>query len=222
MIKMLIFLMILCPPCAYASTETLVNVTIGKVSQVSFPLNIAKVIKGGSADSILVEALDRDLYIMPKSDSPANIFVTDVAGASYALNLQIAKVHDVSVLINQDKIRSRSNYAVNNMMLIMKEMLLGHELVGADQIKLNYVIQLKNSPISLEFLYAYEYPSLTAYIIQAKNLANKMTVVPVEHLSLGRVLGIASDTDTLMPKGQEGDHTNIYMIKAKSYGNVLK
>ena len=198
---------------AMAAQATLVHVSIGKVSQVSFPENIAKVVKGGAPDSVLVEAMDNMLYILPKINTPADLFVTGISGTSYPLNLKISQNHDLDVVVGTGKANSFKGSF--NVMDLMKDVLLGNEPVGSTTIKVNRTIKMKDVPLELNIKTAYDFPTVTVYVLTARNLINNMVVVPVEQITLGKTLAIASQADTLTPNGQEGDQTNIYLITAK-------
>lgn len=196
-----------------AAEVTTVHVNVGKVSEVSFPENISKVIKGGAADSILVEAVDRTLYILPKSNTPADIFVTGASGTSYPLSLQISQAHDLSVVIGG---KTNSFKGDLNVMDLMKDVLLGNIPAGSTQISLHRTITLKDSPIELSFTHAYEFPTTIIYELSAKNLNNSATMVPIQQISYKGILAIASNSDILNPSGQEGDETKIWMITSKN------
>jgi hypothetical protein len=80
-------------------TPTEINVEVGKVTEVVFPQKVAKVIKGGLPDAILIEVLDSSVYLLPKAVNPPQIFVTTLSGVSYPLNLHISKEHDIKVQV---------------------------------------------------------------------------------------------------------------------------
>ena len=199
----------------WASSATIVHVSVGKVSEVKFPENIIKVVKGGASDSIMVEAIDNALYILPKNDTPSDVFVTVASGRSYPLDLKIAQTHDLNVTIEGGRSMSQGFSGVINVMGLMKDVLLGNEPAGATLIKIDRRLSLKDVPIELIFKKSYDYPTLSVYIIEARNLSRDLQIVPVEQISFKNITAIASSADTLDPIGQDGDRTNIYMIVTK-------
>lgn len=195
---------------------TTVHVAVGKVSEVFFQEKIAKVIKGGASDSVLVEVLDQSLYLLPKSNAPADIFVTTVSGRSYPLALTIAPQHDIKVEINGGSVSSISPGAGNDVMDVMKDILSGHEPPGSTALKVNRAdVLFKDSKIQLHVRSGYDLPALTAYILEAKNLTDNSVIVPIEQVTFPRLLAITSDRDMIAPKGREGDSTAVYLVVGK-------
>ena len=196
--------------------STTVHVSVGKVSEVFFPEKIAKIVKGGASDSVLVEVLDQSLYLLPKSNTPADIFVTTVSGHSYPLTLTIPPRHDIKVEIGGGSISSISPNAGSNVMDVMKDILSGHEPPGSTALKVNRAdILFKDSKIQLHVRSGYDLPALTAYILEAQNLTDNSVIVPIEQVTFPRLLAITSDRDMIAPKGREGDSTAVYLVVGK-------
>ena len=195
---------------------TVVHVTVGKVSEVFFPEKVAKVVKGGASDSVLIEVLDQSLYLLPKSNTPADVFVTTVSGRSYPLTLTIAPQHDIKVEINGGSVSSISPSAGNDVMDVMKDILSGHEPPGSTALKVNRTdILFKDSKIQLHVRSGYDLPALTAYILEARNLTDNSVIVPIEQVTFPRLLAITSDRDMIAAKGREGDSTAVYLVVGK-------
>ena len=196
---------------------TAVHVTVGKVSEVVFPEKVAKIIKGGAPDSVLVEVLDQSVYLMPKSDTPADIFVTGVSGRSYPLNLSIAPQHDIRVEIGGSSVLSYSVESANNSAMdVMKDILAGHEPAGATALKGDHGgVLFKDGQIQLSVRSGYDLSTLTVYILEAHNLTDNSVIIPLEQFSFPRLLAAASDRDMIAPKGQEGDRTAVYLVVGK-------
>ncbi len=211
----IVMILILVTHYCFAAEATTVHVSVGKVSEVSFPENIAKVVKGGAADSILVEAMDSALYILPKTDTPSDIFVTGVSGRSYPLNLKVSGAHDLNVVIGGGKTAAKGYQGGINVMDVMKDVLLGHEPAGATVLKIDRKITLKDDPIELRFVAAYDFPIMSVYIIKARNLSDNIAIVPTEKIMFKGLSAITSQSDTLNPTGTDGDQTTMYMIVNK-------
>ena len=194
---------------------TAVRVAVGKVSEVVFPEKVAKVIKGGVPDSVLVEVLDQSVYVMPRSNTPADIFVTGVSGRSYPLNLSIAPQHDIRVEMGGSSVLSHPAESANGAMDVMKDILAGHEPAGAAALKGGGTVLFKDSQIQLSVRSGYDLPALTGYVLEARNLTDNSVIVPVEQMAFPHLLAAASDRDMLAPKGQEGDHTMVYAVVGK-------
>lgn len=204
------------PATGGAEPGTTVHVAVGKVSEVFFPEKVAKVIKGGASDSVLVEVLDQSLYLLPKSNTPADIFVTTVSGRSYPLTLTVAPQHDVKVEIGGDSVSSISPSSGNDVMDVMKDILSGHEPPGSTALKTGRAdVLFKDSQIQLHVRSGYDLPALTAYILEAKNLTDNSVIVPIEQVTFPRLLAITSDRDMIAPKGREGDSTAVYLVVGK-------
>ena len=195
---------------------TAVHVAVGKVSEGFFPEKIAKVVKGGASDSVLVEVLDQSLYLLPKSNTPADVFVTTVSGRSYPLTLTIAPQHDIKVEINGGSVSSISPNAGSNVMDVMKDIRSEHEPPGSTALKVNRAdVLFKDSKIQLHVRSGYDLPALTAYILEARNLTDNSVIVPIEQVTFPRLLAITSDRDMIAPKGREGDRTAVYLVVGK-------
>lgn len=204
-----------CYDMAHAFPSTDVHVTAGKVSEVVLPEKVAKVIKGGAADSVLVEVLDDSVYIMPKSNAPADVFVTGVSGESYPLNLLISPQHDVRVQIKGPSVQKSSREARVEVMDVMKEMLLGHEPAGATLLKTVKTLAFDSQQIKLSVDQAYDLPHIAVYVLKAQNLIDNSVIIPLQQISFPHLLAAASDEDMLQPKGREGDTTKVYIIASK-------
>ncbi len=98
----------------------------------------------------------------------------------------------------------------------MKDILSGHEPPGSTALKVNRAdILFKDSKIQLYVRSGYDLPALTAYILEARNLMDNSVIVPIEQVTFPRLLAITSDRDMIAPKGQEGDHTAVYLVVGK-------
>ncbi len=204
-----------CCDLSHASSAIQVHVAVGKVSEVAFPQKIAKVIKGGMPDSVLVEVLDRSVYLLPKTNSPADIFVTLASGESYPLSLKISAEHDVRVDVDGHVLERIPGAAKVDAMDLMKVVLRGIEPAGATLLKGGQEISFDRSGIRIIVERIYDLPHLAAYILKASNQGNNSVVIPLQQVSFPNLLAIASDQDMLLAKGQDGDATNVYMIVGK-------
>ncbi len=196
---------------------TSIQVEVGKVTEVVFPMKVVKVVKGGSLDSVLVEVLDNSVYLLPKTDDPSDIFVTTTSGSSYPLNLHINKEHDIKVQIgsfNHSPSGSASG-AYLDVMDLMKDLLLQKEPAGATALPGGSQVLLANRQIQLRVDKAYELVDWKAYVLTAQNLMNNAVIIPVEQMSLPNLLAVSSDQDMLAAKGQQGDTTRVYVIVSK-------
>ncbi len=191
---------------------TQIRVANGKVTEVAFPQAVAKVIKGGAVDSLLVEVVDKSVYLLPKSDISADIFITTISGQSYPLHLVVADKQDVKVSIDQENVDRISQGSVFDSMGIMKDLLRGQIPQGASEIPGKGQVLLDNGNIQLNVKQVYEFPQGKAYILYALNLKNNGVIVPVQSISFPGLVAIASDSDFLNPKGQSGDQTQVYLV----------
>jgi len=191
---------------------TNVNVQIGKVTEIVFPSKIAKVVKGGDPESVLVEVLDNSLYVLPKTESPPDIFVTTVLGSSYPLNLHLAKEHDIKIQVAPSRPNQASSGQYLDVMDLMKDLLLDKEPAGATLLSQGGESILTNSQIQIKVSKAYELLNWKAYVLTAYNLSPNAVIVPIEQLSLPHLLAVSAEQEMLKAKGQEGDTTKLYMI----------
>lgn len=192
---------------------TAINVEVGKVSEVVFPDNVAKVVKGGEPNSILVEVLDNSLYILPKSENPADIFVTTSSGISYPLSLHLSKERDIKVQVGPVRKPSFStNKTYSDVMGLMKDLLLQKELPMATNLNQKGQVILSNGNIQLTIDKAYELGSWKAYVLKARNISRNAVIIPIEQMILPNLLAVSADQDNLSSLGQEGDSTNVYMV----------
>ena len=200
---------------AYAAPAMEVHVAVGKVSEVVFPEKVARVIKGGAADSLLVEALDNSVYVLPKTNTPADIFVTGVSGKSYPLDLVAAGQHDIRVEVAGPLV-SRVSREINiNAMDLMKEVLRGVEPAGATVLKSPYSMTLSDPQIKMTVEVIYDFPHIAAYIFKAQNLTDNSVIVPLQQIFFPNLLAVTCDQDMLKPEGQEGDAAKVYIVAGK-------
>ncbi len=200
----------------YAAPATTVHIGIGKVSEVVFPEKVAKIIKGGASDSVLVEVADNSVYILPKTTTPSDIFVTGESGQSYPLNLTLAGEHDVKVEIGGGAAVQRQTQDINiDTMDLMKDLLRGQEPAGAALIKGNTSILLADGQIKLTVETVYDFPHISAYILKAQNLIDNQVIIPIEQMTFPHLLAVSSDRDSLSAKGRANDSSKVYVIAGK-------
>ena len=199
-----------------------IQVEEGKVTQVEFPVKVAKVVKGGDPDSVLVEVLDNSVYLLPKTQTPSDIFVTTISGHSYPLTLHIGQNHDIKIKVGSFKNRqiSASRGYYSDVMDLMKDLLQGHEPAGATVLPATGQVLLSNDKIKLTVDKAYELSSWKAYVLIARNLINNAVIIPIEQMSLPDLLAVSSQRDMLAAKGREGDRAKVYVIVGKSNENT--
>ena len=193
-----------------------IHVATGRVTQVSFPEKVAKIIKGGGGDSVLVEVLDTAVFILPKKEHPADIFVTSISGQTYPLNLQISPTHDVKVDVAYafDGKRSQEENR-SDVIDLMKVLLQGGVPAGASVVESKEERLISDGQIQLILNTVFELPKLNGLILTAKNLTNNAVVLPIQGVHYPRLLAISSDQDTLTAKDQEGAYSKIYIVVGK-------
>ncbi|MBI3602721.1 MAG: type-F conjugative transfer system secretin TraK [Candidatus Omnitrophica bacterium] len=193
-----------------------IQVEVGKVTEVVFPAKVAKVVKGGAVDSVLVEVLDNSVYMLPKTDDPSDIFVMTTSGNSYPLNLHISREHDIKVQIGSFNHQPKFSAGVyGDVMDLMKDLLLQKEPAGATALPGGNQVLLANRQIQLKVDKAYELAGWKAYVLTARNLMNNAVIIPIEQMTLPNLLAVSSDQDMLAAKGQQGDAAKVYVIMSK-------
>jgi hypothetical protein len=200
--------------CALAKDEgkpTDINVEVGKVTEVVFPQKVVKVIKGGQPDSILVEVLDNSVYLLPKTEKPADIFVTTSSGNSYPLTLHLSLERDIKIQIASKGSNSSRN-VYTDVMDLMKDLLLHKEPSMATVLPQEGKVFLTNQEIEITVDKAYELGEWKAYVFTARNLIHNAVIVPIEQLALPNLLAVSADQDMLLAKGEQGDRVKVYMI----------
>lgn len=193
-----------------------IQVEVGKVTEIIFPDKVAKVVKGGSQDSVLVEVLDNSVYLLPKTDNLSDIFVTTITGNSYPLNFHVGSHHDIKVQVENARHQESGAFAeagsYSSVMDLMKDLLLDREPSGATVLPTKSQFLLSDKKLQLKVERNYELAGWRAYVLTAKNLMNNAVIIPLEQISLPNLLAISSDRDMLAARGQEGDTTKVYLI----------
>lgn len=205
-------------PVHAAPAPTAVNVAVGKMTQVDFPEAVAKVVKGGPPDAVLVEVAESSVFLVPQSMPPADITIIGTSGTSYPLRLVEAKDPDVRVVvapesISQSKSQRRERGGALDM---MKDLLLGRVPEGAAVHKQDKSMTLAQGNVVLVMDAVYELPHLTGYVFKASNQTDMVVVIPLQHITFPYLLAISSEADTLTPRGSAGDSARIYVIVGKS------
>jgi hypothetical protein len=191
--------------------STLIKVEIGKVTQVSFPEKVAKIVKGGQTDSVLVEVIDNAVYLLPKNDDLSNVFVTTISGVSYPLDLKISKDHDIHIQIGEAK-RSLSPSGYRDPIDLMKDLLLHKDPWNAVILPEQGKVLIAHDQVELTIEKAYEIGVWKAYVFLAKNVVNNSIILPIEQITFPNLLAVSCEQDMLYPQGQTGDSTRIFMI----------
>ncbi len=94
----------------------------------------------------------------------------------------------------------------------MRSLFLRQDVSGSSIMpNLNQEI-LNNGHIKLTLLTKYELPEVTAMVLTIQNLRKRSIVVPVQKISVPKLMAIASNEDILQANGQEGDQTLLFMI----------
>ncbi len=193
-----------------------INVASGKITEVIFPEKVAKIIKGGGADSVLIEVLDYSVFVLPKHESPADIFVTSVKGESYPLNLIMGKEHEAKVKITYafDPNRASGDNR-SDVMDLMKVLIQGRVPAGATVLEAKEQRPIAQGQIELTLNTVFELPKLNGLVLTAKNVSDNTVIIPIQAISYPRLLAISSDADSLNPMKQEGNQARIYMVVEK-------
>ncbi len=223
--RFLLSLVVLCLPIqAWAEVRNIyydgrpldINVASGKITEVIFPEKVAKIVKGGGADSVLIEVLDYSVFVLPKHESPADIFVTSVKGESYPLNLIMGKEHEAKVKITYafDPNRASGDNR-SDVMDLMKLLIQGRVPAGATVLEAKEQRPIAQGQIELTLNTVFELPKLNGLVLTARNITNNTVIVPIQSISYPRLLAISSEADSLSPDAQEGSSTRIYMVVEK-------
>lgn len=191
---------------------TEIKVEVGKVSEVVFPDRVVKVVKGGAPDSILVEVMDQAVYLLPKIESPADIFVTTSSGKSYPLLLKVAVERDIKVHVGGSSKRHGQAYGYTDVMDLMKDLLLGHQPVMSTPFGTQGDVFFETEDLKLVIERAYQMNAWRAYVLKMHNLTAQELIVPIERIVLPDLLAISADKDILSAKGQQEDKTLVYVI----------
>ncbi|MBF0490643.1 MAG: type-F conjugative transfer system secretin TraK [Candidatus Omnitrophica bacterium] len=191
-----------------------IKVEIGKVSEVAFPEKVSKVVKGGAPDSVLVEVLDHSVYLLPKTNPPADIFVTTTAGISYPLSLRISKERDIKVQVGVFHSGSpgSSSWGYGDVMDVMRDLLLKKEPAMATVLPQKGEVFLSNGQIRLTVDKAYELGRWKAYVLTARNQIKNAVIIPVQQITMPHLLAISTERDLLSARGREGDKAQVYII----------
>lgn len=195
---------------------TRIKVEIGKVSEVVFPERVVKVIKGGAPDSVLVEVMDTAVYLLPKTEHPADLFVTTSSQKSYPLMLEPSAERDIKVSVEGSSRQGVQNYAYADVMELMKDLLLGLEPRMASPAGKSGELLMENEYIKLVIERGYQLHPWRVYVLKVSNLTQNALVVPVERISLPDLLAVSVDKDMLAAKGENGDETLMYVIMGSS------
>lgn len=193
-----------------------INVSTGKITEVVFPEKVAKIIKGGEADSVMIEVLDYSVYVLPKKPFPADIFVISVTGTSYPVNLVMGHGLDTKVKVSysfeQNKGLNNRNYTVD----LIKVMMQGRVPAGASIIEGQEQTLIHNQQIKLKLDTIFELPQFKGFVMTAENLMDHAVIIPIQQIGFSNLLAISSGQDILGPQGKQGSRTKVYMVVAKT------
>jgi hypothetical protein len=193
-----------------------IKVELGKVTEITFPTKVAKVIKGGTQDSVLIEVLDNSIYLLPKSENVSDIFVTTISGDSYPLNLRLGSDRDIKIQVGnpvKGSSEHQSNYT--NVMDLMKDLLLNREPAGSTLLQGGGKLFLADKKMEIKVEKSYEIGDWRAYQLRVENLLSNAVIVPIEQISMPNLLAISCEQDMLSAKGQPGDSSKLYVITSQ-------
>ena len=199
----------------YSGGAINVNVTAGRTTEVVFPELIAQLLRSQVPGSIDLEVKDKSLYILPKAQSKADIFVRTVSNIEIPINIVFSEKHDIRVQVsysfdNVQKNKS-SGQPFNKAITLMKALIKGEDIIGATRYDVNEVV-LRNKYFKATLITKYELNNSVAMVLEIENLMNRSIITPVQHVHLKDMLAITSDLDILAPNGQADSKTNMYLI----------
>lgn len=189
-----------------------VNVAVGRVTELVFPKKVARIVKGGLTDSILVEVMENSVLLLPKNDNPPDVFVTNTSGSSYPLHLVISADYQAKLRVKEaftDDLTGKNNKSVLDLMKIMMQ---GRVPIQATVISSNEVRTIANGSIELKLNTTFELPRMKGLMLTATNLTDNTLILPIQSLASQGLLAIASEQDTLEAKGKIGSKTKVLMV----------
>jgi hypothetical protein len=197
----------------FNGSAIMVNVAIGRITEVIMPEKIAKVIKGGNADSILVEVLNNSIFLLPKTSDIPDIFVVTINGQNIPLHLFINQEFNERLEIQFTFSRTNQHMIPQQSALeLMKVMMQNKVPPGAEIQTKNQELKLFNDQLKLTLKTVFDLGAMQGLIFNAENLTNNMLIIPLEQLSYPGLIMIAAQKDSLEKRASKLDSTLMYMV----------
>jgi len=202
----------------YQGGSIAVNVAIGRTSEIVFPELIAQLLRSQIPDSIDLEVKGKSLYILPKVQSNADIFVRTVSNMEVPINLVFKEENDTQVRISyaidepqKTKVeRKKSNKAIS----LMKALIKKEDIGGSTRLDVNKVI-FENRYFRATLLTKYELNNAEGLIVEIENLLYRSIITPIQDINLKNLIAIAAENDLLAPCGEENSKTLLYLVLRK-------
>ncbi len=202
----------------YTGNLVRIKVAVGKTTEVVFPELVALLLRSQVPGSIDLEVKDKSLYILPKSQSQADIFVRTVGNTEVPVGIIFSENPDERVYVNYEpeghakgiNEKPLSNLAVG----LIRAMVRGEDIPGATRYDLNEVV-LHNASFAATIKTRYELNDSVALIVEIENRLDRSIITPVQQVHLKNLLAITSDKDILGPKGRPDAKTLMYLVLRK-------
>ncbi len=200
------------PVIYYDGRPLEVHVAVGRITEVIFPKKVARIIKGGAADGILIEVMDNSILLLPKNDTPPDIFVTNLTGDNYPLRLSFTGEYHAKVRVVEAFTDAAAKKGNNLALDLMKMMMQGRVPIQATVIASAKKRLVANGMLELTVNTILELPRIKGLLLTAENLSDNSLVVALQNISYPGLIAIASERDTLEAKGKPGSQTRVYMV----------
>ena len=195
-----------------------VNVKIGKTSEVIFPNAIAELLRSQVPGSVDLETKGKSLYILPKAESKADIYVRTIDDIEIPLSLEFSDSPDIQVFISDDTLKpsvnSNTKKESNLTYELLRTVINGREIPSATRTDPNQTV-FENKYFKAVLRTRYELTTKVVLIIDIENLLNRTILTPIQEVHLRNLLAISADRDILAPQGKENSKSTMYLVLGK-------
>lgn len=202
----------------YTGGPVNVQVAVGKTTEIVFPELIAQLLRGQVPGSIDLEVKERSLYILPKSQSQADIFVRTVSNTEIPVSITFSDNNDTRVFVTyslENPLKETNGKPLTNTALrLIKAMIKGESIPGATRYDLNDVV-FRNTYFKATVKTRFELNDSIAMIVEIENLLSRSIITPVQQVHLKNLLAVTSDADILAPSGSPDAKTRMYLVLRK-------
>ena len=212
----LAFLLLVVPLVCFAGSLSGKLVTVkgevGKISEVVFSQDVARIAKGASSEVLQIEVVGNRIYLLPLQKAESDIYVITKDGVSYPVTvLADGQGYDLRVEAGGPRETDSAGNRGNGVQEFLRAMFLDVEPADGESFVCDQEV-FNQQGLRWRVKKIVRAAAMTGYVVEAENLSSASIVVPIQDIDLPGLLAISADRQVLEPQGKENSRTFVYMV----------
>ena len=205
----------------YSEDAVPLRLSVGMITEVEFPEQIANVTKGILGASLQIETLGNRMFLLPLENINTNIYVITRDNLSYCLHLIMDEIQaPTRIKINKrpEIVNEEQGKTAANAIELMKALLIRRAPQGSVSSKLHSQEIFNNGRFRITIDEIYELPgNVKAFVLTFENLSFNPVVVPIEHIELPGLLAISVDSQLLEARPRSNNKKGLSACTSRAY-----